>query len=245
MRAEFLSAERASLSMDAGPRLSDERAGSLRSALAVPLDDVTGYVVAAGAPEGRWPVSLGIRVDFLRDPPSQGRPMRITGDLIERDGRGGTTRGDVFDADGRRIAIVVQRSHLVSVPTRPTSRVHQPARPPESVSLRGALEIAEPAPGLVVMPPIPLAANGMDNVHGGILLCGAEFAAMSSIDARGDWRATSVDINYLRPVSALDTTTFAADVVHRGRSTAVVRVLVSTAIGKAGAIATVTLQHGS
>lgn len=245
VRAEFLSAERASLWMDTGPRLSDERAGTLRSALAVPLDDVTGYVVAAGAPEGRWPVSLGIRVDFLRDPPSQGRPMTITGDLIDRDGRGGTTRGDVFDADGARIAIVVQRSHLVSVATRPTSRVHRPACPPESVSLREALGVVESAPGLVAMPPVSLAANGMNNVHGGILLCGGEFAAMSAIDARGDWRTTSVDINYLRPVSALDATAFAADVVHRGRSTAVVRVLVSTAVGKPCAIATVTLQQGS
>lgn len=237
----ILTSQRASLSMEAGPRLADERAGSVRSALAVPLDDVTGYIVAAGAPEGRWPVSLGIRVDFLGDPPSRGRPMTIDGDLIARDERGGITRGDVVGPDGTRIAIVVQRSHLVSVPARPTSRMNLPARPSEAVTIRDALGIREAAPGVVTMPPAPLAANGMGNVHGGILLCGAEFAAMSAVDARGEWRVTSMDINYIRPASAEHTTTFAADVVHRGRSTAVVHVIASASSGKPCATATVTL----
>ncbi|WP_354561057.1 MULTISPECIES: PaaI family thioesterase [Gordonia] len=237
-----LTSRNASLSMPAGPRLVDERSGSVRSALAVPLDDVTGYVVAAGAPAGRWPVSLGIRVDFLCDPPSRGRPMTVNGDLIARDERGGTTRGVVTGPDGTPIAIVVQRSHLVAVPARPTSRLNLPARPPEAVPIRHALGIGESAPGVVTMPPTLFAANGMGNVHGGILLCGAEFAAMSAVDARCEWRVTSIDINYLRPASAEDTTTFAADVVHRGRSTAVVHVMSSLASGKPCATATVTLQ---
>ena len=228
--------------MNAGPKPVDGRAGSLRSVLAVPLDDVTGYVIAAGAPEGLWPVSLGIRVDLLGDLPTRGEAMTITGGLIARDERGGTTRGDVFDADGTRLAIVVQRSHLVSVPARPTSQVQLPPLPADSVFIREALGIVESAPGLVTMPPTPLAANGMGNVHGGILLCGAEFAAMSAVDAQGEWRAGSIDINYLRPASADDTATFAADVVHRGRSTAVVRVIAMCSSGKPCAVATVTLQ---
>ncbi len=109
------------------------------------------------------------------------------------------------------------------------------------MTIRNALGIRESAPGVVTMPPAPLAANGMDNVHGGILLCGAEFAAMSAVDARGEWRVTSADINYIRPASAEHTTAFAADVVHRGRSTAVVHVIASASSGKPCATATVTL----
>ncbi|WP_342749330.1 PaaI family thioesterase [Nocardia nova] len=94
--------------------------------------------------------------------------------------------------------------------------------------------------------PLPaFAANGIGDVHGGILLCGAEFAAMSALEADGSLRTTSIDMVFVRPGNANDTTTFRAEVVHRGRSLAVVRVVAVNASGKTCAEATVTVQRGS
>lgn len=218
-------------------------AGCSRGALGVPLDDVTGYLVAAGAPPGKWPVSLGIRIDLLADPPLGGPPMTVTGELIARDEKGGTTRGAVTDGAGRVIALIVQRSHLVPLVDRPApAPAPVVAPPPAGVTVREALGFRSPQPGVLKLPATPLAANGMGNVHGGILICGAEFAALSALDATGDLRATSVDIAYVRPADARGTTTFRGRVLHRGRSLAVVRVTAVNSANKPCVIATVTIQ---
>ncbi|WP_348537489.1 PaaI family thioesterase [Nocardia carnea] len=217
-------------------------AGCSRGALGVPLDDVTGFLVASGAPPGKWPVSLGIRIDLLADPPLGGPPMSVTGELIARDEKGGTTRGAVTDAEGRVIALIVQRSHLVPLAGRPAPAPVPAVAPPAGVTVREALGFRAPEPGVLKLPATPLAANGMGNLHGGILICGAEFTALSALDAAGDLRATSVDIAYVRPADPQGTTTFRGRVLHRGRSLAVVRVTAVNSSNKPCAIATVTIQ---
>ncbi|MEV4123794.1 hotdog domain-containing protein [Nocardia sp. NPDC049707] len=240
-----LSPERAELTVESGPWLRDPVAGFSRGALAVPLDDVTGYIIAVGSRRDRWPVSLGIRLDFLADPPTDGSPLAVTGELITRDDRGGATRGTVTDASGAAIALITQRSHLVSLDGPPTGPVAPFVEPSGATSIRDALGIRERARGVVDMPATALAANGMGNIHGGVLICGVEFAAMSALEADGHLRSTSIDIVFVRPGNAADTTTFCAEVMHRGRSLAVVRVVGANSSGKACAVATVTVQRVS
>ncbi|WLP89012.1 hotdog domain-containing protein [Gordonia sp. NB41Y] len=238
-----LSATSAELSMTAGPWLADPVAGVCRGALGVPLDDVTGYVIASGAPQGKWPVSLGIRVDFLADPPVDGAAVSITGELVARDERGGATRGSVVDAAGATVALITQRSHLVAVEEQPTSTAATIAAPAPEVTLREALGVQDFGSGVVELAPTPFAANGMGNIHGGILIVGSELAAMSAVDAHGELRTTSIDISYVRPGNAADTTAFRAEVLHRGRSLMVVRVAAANSSGKPCALATVVLQR--
>jgi uncharacterized protein (TIGR00369 family) len=240
-----LSSDRAELAVESGPWLRDPAAGVCRAALAVPLDDVTGYIVAASSPWDRWPVSLGIRLDLLADPPVDGSLLAVTGELIGSDARGGTTRGVVTDAAGTIIALITQRSHLLSVDGPPTAPAVEFDAPVDGVSIRDALGVRESACGVVELPASAFAANGIGDVHGGILLCGAEFAAMSALEADGSLRTTSIDMVFVRPGNANDTTTFRAEVVHRGRSLAVVRVVAVNASGKTCAEATVTVQRGS
>ncbi|WP_216892577.1 PaaI family thioesterase [Nocardia alni] len=238
-----LTPERAELSVDTGPWLRDPVAGFSRAALAVPLDDVTGHIIAAGSARDRWPVSLGIRIDLLADPPVDGSRLTVTGELITRDDRAGTTRGTTTDAAGTVIALITQRSHLVSVDVPPISPATPFTPPPSEVSIRDALGIRERGRGIVDLPPTVLAANGIGSVHGGIIICGAEFAAMSALEAGGEFRSTSIDVAFVRPGSAQDTTTFRGEVVHSGRSLAVVRVNATNSSGKTCAIATVTAQR--
>lgn len=241
--AVSLSAQRAELSVAAGEHFADPVAGSCRSALGIPLDDVTGYVVASGAPPGRWPVSLGIRLDLLADPPTAGGPMRVKGELIARDETSGTTRGSVVDAAGNTIALVTQRSHLISVDATPTTPEVSFDVPADDVSIRAALGLRDRAPGFIEMPPNALAANGMGNVHGGVLIIGSDLAAMSALGAAGDFRTTSIDIAYVRPGNGRDTTAFRSEVLHRGRSAAVIAVTASNSSGKPCSLATVVVQR--
>ncbi|SDU79671.1 uncharacterized domain 1-containing protein [Gordonia westfalica] len=242
MRPISLGADRAELAVESGPWLADPIAGVSRGSLGVALDDVTGHVVARGTDEHRWPVSLSIRIDFLADPPLDKTSMSVHGELIARDERSGTTRGSVTDDSGRTIALVTQRSHLVAVEAQPTSPRTSFDLPSVETTVRDALGFTVSAGGIVELPPTPLAANGMGNVHGGVLICGSEFAAMSAVDAGGVLRTTSIDIAYVRPGNAGDTTTFACDVVHRGRSMSVVRVVAAGSTGKPCAVATVIVQ---
>ncbi|MCX4096705.1 PaaI family thioesterase [Nocardia sp. alder85J] len=243
VRPVGLSAQRAELIVETGPWLRDPAAGVARGALAVALDDVTGYVVAAGCPPRRWPVSLGIRLDLVTDPPVDASELVVTGELIARDARGGTTRGMAADRTGAVVALITQRSHLVPVDGPPSASAVVTDTPPDEVCIRDALRIRELDAGVIEMPGTAFAANVMGGVHGGILICGAEFAAMSALRADGGLRSTSIDMTFVRPLAASDITTFRAEVTHTGRSLAVVRVTAAGAAGKPSAIATVTVQR--
>ncbi|WP_230595567.1 PaaI family thioesterase [Rhodococcoides fascians] len=237
-------AERGRLTMASGPWFRDDAAGVVRSLVGVALDDVTGHVVAMGAPAGMWPVSLNIRLDFLGDPPTDGSIMSVSGELVHRDDSSGTTRGRVVDSHGSVIALVTQRSHLVSfdgpigLDTVPVEEARG------DMTFRDQLRFDRSGSSCVLtMSPSLFSTNGMGNVHGGILIAGSELAAMDALDASGDLRTTSVDISFVRPGDGRADTRFEAEIVHRGRSVAVVRVVSRNASGKQCSIATVTVQN--
>jgi acyl-coenzyme A thioesterase PaaI-like protein len=238
-----VSAERGEARIETGPWLADPAAGVNRAALAVALDDVTGYVVDAGSPDGRWPVSLGIRMDFVADPPLDGTPLTVTGEIVARGERGAMTTGTVSDPSGRPLATVVQRSHLVDAPTVPGAHATAEVLDAPVSPVREQLGLVSTAADVLTMAPTALSANGMGSVHGGILICASELAAMSSVEANGQLRTTSIDITYVRPCNAADTTTFTSETLHRGRSLSVVRVVSANSSGKPSSIATVVLQH--
>ncbi|ASR02067.1 PaaI family thioesterase [Gordonia rubripertincta] len=237
-----LSPDSAELCEESGGWLADPGVGVCRGALGVILDDVTGYVVAAGSPPDRWPVSLGIRLDLLADPPVDGSTLTATGRLVARDDASGTTRGEVCGPDGNVLALITQRSHLLTV-TEALTTPHIDATPPgPETSLRAALAVRELEPGVIELPPNPYAANGMGNIHGGILITGAEFAAMSALGATGQLRTNSIDTAFVRPADAAHTITFRSRVQHRGRSMAVVEVAAVATSGKPCALATVIVR---
>lgn len=237
------SSDQTRLSVESGRWLRDSRGAASRAALGVALDDATGYVVASNSPPGKWPVSLGIRVDFLADPPMDGSTISVTGELVTVDGNGGTTRGFAADESGAIIALVTQRSHLIEVDSPPGSPAIRFETPTDDRPLSNHLGIIESPSGIVEMPPTPLAANGRGSVHGGILIYGSEVAALAAIDAGGEFRTTSIDIVYVRPCNALDTTIFRTETVHRGKSLAVVRVISANSDGRACSIADVVVQR--
>lgn len=230
------------LEMATGPWLRDGDRVS-RAALAVVLDDVTGYVVAAGAGNGRWPVSLGIHLDFLADPPTDGSTLLAHGELLGRDGGGGLTTGRVTNDGGDVLVVATQRSHLVST-DRPESRgsTVSPAVEADGRSLREIFAVSEsagPDGRILELPPSEKTANTKGTVHGGVLICITEMAALCAIEAGPEIVTSSIDIVFLRPCDAEEAVTFRSEVVHAGRTLQVVRVAAENVHGKTCAAATV------
>lgn len=232
------------LEMATGPWLRDGDRVS-RAALAVVLDDVTGFVVAAGAGNGRWPVSLGIHLDFLADPPTDGSPLLAHGELLDRDAAGGLTTGRVTNDRGDVLVVATQRSHLVST-DRPESRGSTvSAAEAYGRSLREIFAVSEsdgPGGRILELPPSEMTANTRGTVHGGVLICITEMAALWAIDASTEIVTSSIDIAFLRPCDAEEAVSFRPEVVHAGRTLQVVRVAAENMHGKTCAVATVTTR---
>ena len=236
-----LDAERSESTVVGGEWLRDTVVPVSRGALAVALDDATGYVIAAGAPKGRWPVSLGMRLDFVNDPPADGSVLSVVAELVGRDATGGTTRGEVRDPVGGVIALVTQRSHLVDGGPPHDRPAFDPATivRPEG-TLTEQFGIVDGPPDVLELPPSPAVRNVLGNAHGGILVCVSELAAMRALRSEGDLRTVSIDMAYPRPCPIDVPLTFRSTVVHSGRSMQLVHVVVSGPGGKPGAVATVT-----
>lgn len=240
-----LSATGTTMSVGAGPWLHDPVVGVCRAAMGIVLDDVTGYSVALAAPDDKWPVSIGIRLDFQRDPQLEGAPMAATGEVVGFDAQGAISRGELRTPDGGVVALITQRSHLRTVATKPTAPEVAVSHPAPDSSIRELLRLVDVDSGVVEMRPGLYAANERGDVHGGVQIAGAEFAAMSALNATGGFRTTSADTVYLRPGVASDTNTFRADIVHQGRSMAMVRVDMLSSAGKPCSRTTLVIQKSA
>lgn len=83
--------------------------------------------------------------------------------------------------------------------------------------------------------------NPMGNLHGGVSLCLAEWAAAAALDDVGAALTTaSVHVDYVRPVPGGTSVDLEATVLHLGRTTGVVLVVARTAAGRIATVATVT-----
>lgn len=69
--------------------------------------------------------------------------MSVTGELIAHDHSSGTTRGSVVDGNGDVIALVTQRSHLVSVTATPANAATTFDVPAADVLVSGALGLRD------------------------------------------------------------------------------------------------------
>jgi acyl-coenzyme A thioesterase PaaI-like protein len=237
-----ITADHAAVAVETGPWLRDRDAGVSRGALGVALDDVSGAMVAASRPHGRWPVSISMRLDFVSDPPLDRSLLTATGHLVAVDGSSGLARGEIWGGDGVPIALVTHQLQFITFDAAPASSDRANPLSDDATGLWDLLELSTPEPRTLVMPPSASASNGMGNVHGGVLAYGSECAAMSAINAEGRFRTACLDIVYARPCDARRTTIFRSEVVHLGRTLAVVRVVAANDIGKPGAVSTVTLR---
>jgi uncharacterized protein (TIGR00369 family) len=219
--------------MATGPWLCHESGEPAAGSLGVLLDDVLGQAVLIARTERQWSVTTELAFDVLAPLPVDGVTVRAHARLEAIDAGGGVARGRVVDERGRTVAIGTTWGRLIdSVP----DAVAEPAAV-EPVGDRGrslaALLRVQPGerPGSWVVPAWPGVGNPAGVMHGGVLACVAEMTAHAALGPdRGALSTASLHAFYLRP--AVGDMVVDAEVVHRGRSLAVVEVVARGASGK-------------
>ncbi|WP_130290975.1 hotdog domain-containing protein [Pseudonocardia sediminis] len=223
-------------SLRTGSWLCGDDGHPLSGALAVLLDDVVGQAAFAFRPAGHWAVTTELSIDFLAPLPTDGTPVTARGRHLLGDDAGGAADGDVTDAHGVRYAVATTRTCYV--PGVPHDAIDPPPVPPIADRDRPLPELlglpADPEP--VVLRPTQLVANVNGVVHGGVVACVGEIVARRALGT--PWlRTASLRTLYLRP--AAGAITFEPEVVHAGRSLAVVVVTARNEAGKP--VATITV----
>lgn len=219
--------------------------------LCVLLDAVLGQATIAGRPDGFWPVTTEMTVDLTGPVPADG-DVTVRAWVIASGGRGVVARGDVLGPDGELIGVATEWGRAIpEVPDIASDDPGSDVVPPDgdAAAVLGAYLVpdaprrapSETRPTLT-LPGSAALANERDTMHGGILATVAELAAVAVVPGTGGtpMATGSLHVTYLRPALLDGPTTVHTDVVHRGRSFAVVRSDVRNASGKLAAAATVT-----
>jgi len=233
-------------SMPLGPWLAgwsgnDPMAGSV----GVLLDDVLGYAAVGWGEASRWAVTTEMRADFTRPLPAGGR-LFGSGRTVHRDEFSALGKGELADARGEVVAHIAQRNRYVDV------RVDQVGA--GSTGLDDAVR-AETArggrlPDLLGGPTGaagrhelhigPRLANPMGNLHGGLGMTLCELVARDLIPK--SLQTTGVHVSFLRPVALGTDLVLAGDVVHQGRTLALVEVAARLPDGRLAMRASVTVE---
>lgn len=234
-------------SIETGPWLSWNETTGAAGSLGVLVDVVLAYAIVADRPPGKSSVSTEITINTFGAVPIDGTRLIARARRIHRDHRGGFAGGEVRTADGSLIAVASQRGRFV-----PTGDPPGPARRTSGDDRSAGLERLlwpdgdRPRPdadGHIVLPAGPRFVNHLGNLHGGISILLAEELAMGAVRRDGDHLTTaSIHMGYVRPIPAGSEVTLEAAVLHRGRTSAVVRVSGRTGAGKLGTVATVVLH---
>lgn len=232
--------------MPVGPWLSSADAGPDRAillgSLGVLVDDVMGYAINAAS--GSWSVSTEISLEVAADVPPSTGSVRAEAKVVHVDSEGALAHGRVMTEDGEVIAFCQERGRwITNEPPAEALRLGRTELEDEGarsdlVDLLGAAVTYEP-PGLSATVE-PRLANPLGILHGGVSICLADVLASEVVRQPG--RTASIRAQYVRGVPLGESVTFSADVEHRGRSLAVVRIVGRNRSGKACVMATVVRQ---
>lgn len=203
--------------------------------LGVLVDDVLGYALFSGRPADHWSVSAEITLDVVGPLPADGW-LRAEGSLVQADALGGFATGRVTTEDGRLVALAGQRGRFVAaLGVGAEATAYSPIAGSEDVVPWLGRRYVGTEPFVVP----DLLANPMGNVHGGISLCLSDLVARDALG--GDLVTASVHTTYTRGIPTGSTLRYDAQVLHGGRSLAVVDVTGSVD-GKRATVSRVVLQ---
>lgn len=213
--------------------------------LAVLVDDVLGYAILARRPDRCWSVSTEIGIDVIAPIPTDGQLLHARASLEHADERGGLAVGEVRTADGDLIARGRQRGRFVpGSPLLLGTGGHDPVLVDEPTGIAGRLLGVPSATQCFDLVVEPVLGNPLGNLHGGVSLAASELVA-SSVTTSADLPAlttASIHVTYVRPVPVGSVLRLEAEVVSRGRTLAVVRVVGRDERGKPCTVAHVTLH---
>lgn len=242
------------LRMGLGDWVLDDSAAQCPGALGVFLDDAVGHQVFLARPSRRHgSVTSELSLDFLPGAWSGEKLRAVPGSSVVEAG-GAFTRCEAVDERGHVVAVVSNWGRFIALgdgvdiadelPTIPGATPDPALR---TLDLLGARPQTGAGGAVLTLDGSARLANPMGIVHGGIVVCASErtaHAAVCDVTADPSWRAGSLRVHYLRPTPVDPDVRWRAEMVHRSRSVAVVRVLGGPHGGPTCTDATVTFRRG-
>ncbi|CUU54594.1 uncharacterized domain 1-containing protein [Parafrankia irregularis] len=256
----------AELTMGVGPWLTGVGATTAVGSLGVLVDDVLGRPVFMARPTGSHLVTFELSVEIVTPPPWSGPLLRAYGTVVDVDAARGLSHCEIVDGAGRLVATGRAQLRFVAAGWAQPERTGATAV--AGASDLSALDVLGPAASngssassaaartsaaaaavagsgdttggtRIVVPARPEFGNGSGAVHGGILFCGVEQAAVAADDPEGLLRTTSVTVHYLRRAEVDAPVSYDVVPEHRGRTVAVYKVTARGPAGKPYCVATV------
>lgn len=204
------------------------RAGSV----GVLLDDVLGFAIVGSRPAEHWSVSTDITVDWLAAPSAGAQWLQATAELVHADAGAGYATAEIHDDTGLTVARGSQRGRYVPASTQRMDMTPAPSDiardAPSLADLLGGEPTADGSLDLAVSQTLQ---NPMGSLHGGVALAAADVVATACLAATAGppLQISSIRSLFLRPTTGGATAALRTNVVHRGRSFAVLDV--STSVG--------------
>jgi acyl-coenzyme A thioesterase PaaI-like protein len=242
--------DRADGKMLTGEWLRNAAGRPSRGSMFVLIDDVFGVAAMGHRPAERWAVTTEISVDFLSDPPSDGRTLSANAAELADDANGSLSRGSVFDPRGALLAtgtLRVRYTDALPKQLQDESHLMLPHFERESPGATGTVEDLLGArfedDHRMVLAPSTLLSNSMGPLHGGILGCASELLGITvARHTDPGFVTTSVRVAFVRPGPSETAVAFTAVKKHAGRTLQVIEVTSWNPAGKPCSIATVLAQ---
>lgn len=245
------------LRMGLGDWALDDAGQQCPGALGVFLDDAVGHQVFLARPTSRHgSVTSELSLDFL---PGEwvGEELRAVPGSSVVEAAGAFTRCEAVDERGHVVAVVSNWGRFIELrrgdgaadiaDELPTTPGVVPDPTLRALDLLGARPQAGADGAVLNLDGSARLGNPMGIVHGGIMACASErvaHAAVAEVTEDPSWRAGSLRVHYLRPTPLRPDVCLRAQVVHRSRSVAVVRVLGGPDGARPCTEATVTFRRG-
>lgn len=230
--------------MAVGPWLGDGAGGHAVAGLGVLVDEALGGAVFGARPPGTVSVTSELTLDVAQPPPWDAAMLvcRVSVAAVHEDC--GLAAARVETGDGALVALGTTWCRFLPAGGAALAADYWEAGtpPPADVGVAALLGTTTSATG-GVLSPLPSHANGLGDVHGGVVLGAVELAGRAVLAAgMPTARTTSVRTSYLRPTRLGADVELAVEVVRAGRTVAVAHVTTVGADGRATTASTVTCR---
>ncbi|GAB2928117.1 hypothetical protein GCM10027047_26120 [Rhodococcus aerolatus] len=223
--------------MAVGPWLTDATGRPTPAALGVLLDEALGYSVFAARPADTVSVTSELGVDLAHEVPPDATRLVARTDVVAVHPDCGMAACRVETDTGVLVALGTTWCRFLPAAGARVDETYFADGPVPDDDVRApALLGTDPAAG--VLQPVGSHANGLGNVHGGIVLGAATLAGRAALPATAT--TTSVRTSYLRPTLLTGPVDLAVEVVRAGRTVGVARVATVGADGRTTTVSTVT-----
>ena len=218
----YVDGDRVRGSMPVGPWLGAADGLTAAGSLGVLVDNVLGYAIIGSRPPDHWSVSTEITLDVVDDLAAATGRLHAEATTVHADGLGGFAVGRVYDEAGTLVASCTQRGRFV----------HADRATVESPVVLDEIDEADDLAGLLeldghLLAVTPRLQNPMRNLHGGIAITVSDLVASAALAATdGPPLVTaSIHMAFLRPTPGGTEAAYTAQVLHRGRTSALVDVV--------------------